>query len=81
MDKALTQIQDSLESIKRVTQDENPMEFWSARDLMPMLGYTTWRKFTEAINRAKEACVTGGQAAGYHFAAADKKVLTGSTKI
>lgn len=79
MDNALIQIQNNLESIRRVTQDENPMEFWSARDLMPMLGYSTWRQFAEAIERAKEACKTSGQDVLYHFADASKKVLTGST--
>lgn len=78
MDKALTQIQQNLESIKRVTQDENPMEFWSARDLMPILGYITWRQFSEAIERAKEACKTSGKQADDHFAGASKMVLTGS---
>lgn len=67
MDKALTQIQNNLESIRRVTQDENPMEFWSARDLMPMLGYTTWAKFTEAIERAKEALKKSEQTVENHF--------------
>jgi DNA-damage-inducible protein D len=78
MDKALTQIHDNLESIKRVTQDENPMEFWSARDLMPLLGYSTWRQFTEAIERAKEACKTSGREVADHFVGANKMVLTGS---
>ncbi|MEK7192783.1 MAG: DNA damage-inducible protein D [Patescibacteria group bacterium] len=73
MDKALTQIQHNLESIKRVTQDENPMEFWSARDLMPMLGYTTWQKFTEAIERAKGACEMSSQSAKEHFLPAPVK--------
>lgn len=67
MDKALTQIQNNLESIRRITQDEKPMEFWSARDLMPILGYTTWQKFTEAIGRAKEACKVSGNAIENHF--------------
>lgn len=78
MDKALTQIQQNLESIKRVTQDKNPMEFWSARDLMPILGYVKWQKFIEAIERAKEACKTSNQNVSDHFTPADKMVLTGS---
>jgi DNA-damage-inducible protein D len=78
MDKALIQIQQNLESIKRVTQDKNPMDFWSARDFMAVLGYTTWRKFTEAIERAKTACKSSNQQVLDHFAGADKMVLTGS---
>jgi DNA-damage-inducible protein D len=67
MDNALTQIQNDLESVKRVTQDENPMEFWSARELMIILGYSTWRQFYEAIERAKGACKISNQSVENHF--------------
>lgn len=73
MDKVLTQIQQNLESIKRVTQDEHPMEFWSARDLMPMLGYVKWQKFAEVIERAKESLKVTGQLAENHFLPAPVK--------
>jgi len=77
MDKALTQIQQNLESIKRVTQDKNPMEFWSARDLMPMLGYVKWQKFIEVIEKAKEACKVSNQNVSDHFTRAGKMIATG----
>ena len=77
MDKALTQIQTNLESIRRVTQDENPMEFWSARDLMPMLGYVKWQKFVEAIERAKQSCKMSGQTVDNHFLPAPVKSTGG----
>lgn len=32
---------------------EDGTEFWSARDLMPLLGYPTWQHFAPAIERAK----------------------------
>lgn len=76
MDKALAKIHDNLESIKKTTKDG--MEFWSARDLMAVLGYATWRMFGESIKRAKESCKTGGHEVGDHFVGADKMVLTGS---
>lgn len=38
------------DSIRRT--DENG-EFWSARDLMPLLGYPAWREFVPAIERAQ----------------------------
>ncbi len=69
------QIQNKLESIKR---DSKGGEFWSARDLMSVLGYSEWRKFCGVIERAKEACKTSGQSSQYHFVGADKMVLTGS---
>lgn len=33
--------------------DDRGDEFWSARDLMPLLGYKNWREFTDAQSRAK----------------------------
>jgi DNA-damage-inducible protein D len=75
MDKAIIQIHESLESIKHVNKS---FEFWSARDLMEKLGYTTWVKFQEAIKRAQEACKISGQKTNHHFAASGKMVLTGS---
>lgn len=80
MDKALAHIQQNLESIKKVTQDEDPMEFWSARDLMPMLGYVKWQKFIEAIERAKEASKLSGQQAESHFLPAPVKSSGGRPK-
>ena len=68
-------IQESLESIKKINND---LEYWSARDLMPLLGYSTWVKFQEVIKRAEESCKTSGNQAGDHFAGAGKMVLTGS---
>lgn len=35
-------------------------EFWSARDLMPLLGYPTWQHFVPAIDRARSAAVAQG---------------------
>lgn len=73
MDKALMQIQQNLESIKRLTEDADPVEFWSARDLMKMLGYVTWRQFSEIINKAKEACKMSAQVIEKHFLPAPVK--------
>lgn len=38
------------DSIRNVRPDGT--EYWSARDLMPILGYPTWQHFTPAISRA-----------------------------
>ena len=80
MDKTLAQIQNNLESIRRVTQGENLMEFWSARDLMPMLGYVKWQKFVEAIERAKQSCKISGQTVENHFLPAPVKSTGGRPK-
>ena len=53
-------------------------EFWSARDLMPLLGYDQWRRFEDTIDRAKAACRNAGQEEANHFADAGKMVALGS---
>ncbi len=80
MDKALIQIQEDLESIKRTSNDKDSMEFWHARDLMLVLGYTTWRQFAEAIERAKEACKISNQPVDNHFLPAPAKSSGGRPK-
>jgi len=34
--------------------DEYGDEFWSARELMPMLGYQKWERFNNVIGSAQE---------------------------
>lgn len=43
----------------RRTRDDGT-EFWSARDLMPLLGYEKWERFAEAVNRAVTALTAQG---------------------
>lgn len=35
-------------------------EYWSARELMPMLGYDKWERFAEAIERARASAYNAG---------------------
>lgn len=53
------------ESIKRITN--YGAEYWLARELMPLLGYDTWRRFEDAIERAMESCNTAGGDASQEF--------------
>jgi len=48
-------------------QDEQGNEYWSARELYKLLGYSTWQKFQYAIEQAKIACENSGQAIADHF--------------
>ena len=62
--------EETFESIKHV--DEYGYEFWYARELQPVLEYTQWRRFADAIERAKLACSNSGYSASEHFADAGK---------
>lgn len=39
----------------QIKKTDNGNEYWSARELKDLLGYTEWRKFEDAIERAKIA--------------------------
>jgi|SRR5579859_3669542 len=64
------------ESIKHT----NPYgaEYWSARELAPLLGYQSWQKFAGAVGRASTACASVGEVVADHFIGADKMVRLGS---
>jgi DNA-damage-inducible protein D len=61
--------------------NEYGQEFWSARDLQDVLGYTEWRKFSNVINKAKEACENSINDISVHFVDVDKKAEIGLNKI
>ena len=44
------------------------MDFWLARDLQTLLGYTKWDNFQKVIVKAKTACETSGYKTSDHFA-------------
>ncbi len=43
------------------------LEFWFARDLQKLLGYSKWENFINAIKKAKLACETFGEESQHHF--------------
>lgn len=67
------------ESIKRI--DENGVEYWLARELMPILGYDKWQNAEETIARAARACINSGQDADNHFTEVSKMVEIGSNTM
>ena len=54
------------------------IEFWYARDLMPLLGYERWENFDKAVNRAMDSCETSGIEVSDHFREVTKMVALGS---
>ena len=59
-------------------QDAEGNEFWSARELQPLLEYATWDKFKRVIEKAIEACGQSGNEADDHFSQTGKMVDIGS---
>lgn len=64
------------EDIKHL--DENGVEFWSARDLFPLLGYSRWESFDEVIQRSIKSAENAGQKKENHFRQLTKMVEIGS---
>lgn len=65
-----------LDELRVITIDNG--EVWSARDLMPFAGYTGWREFNDAINRAIASVNASGLDAQDHFVGVPKMVQIGS---
>lgn len=70
----------NFEDIKKI--DENGLEYWEARELMPLLEYTEWRNFKGVISKAQEACKNSKQKIEDHFVDINKMIdiAVGSAK-
>jgi DNA-damage-inducible protein D len=66
----------SFEDLRQI--NEHGAEYWSARSLQTLLGYSQWRRFEQAIERAITSCKESGNPPWNHFAGAGKMVGLGS---
>lgn len=66
----------SFESYANKTEDGQ--EFWLARDLQKLLGYSKWDNFLNIILKAKISCEGSGNNASDHFPEIRKMVDLGS---
>lgn len=57
---------------------ENGIEFWFARDLQHLLGYSEWRNFNLVITKAKTSCEATDNLISDHFVDVNKMVQLGS---
>ncbi len=53
---------------------ENGIEFWFARDLQHLLGYSEWRNFFKVITKAKISCEAANNAVSNHFVDVNKTI-------
>jgi DNA-damage-inducible protein D len=63
-------------------QTEGGVEYWLARDVQHLLGYTEWRNFELVIGKAKTACEVSGHSTADHFVDVNKTIAMpkGATK-
>ena len=57
---------------------ESGIEFWFARDIQHLLGYSEWRNFQKVIVKAKTSCEVSGNQILDHFVDINKMVQLGS---
>lgn len=65
-------------SFEEAVHHQDGTEYWLARELQELLGYNTWRRFEEVVERAKTACSNAGERVEDHFAGVGKMVGIGS---
>ena len=76
MNKIKEHTEKIFEDIKHIDEEGN--EYWSARELMPLLEYSKWERFSNAIDTAKVACEKSGYHIEDHFSGAGTMVDIGS---
>ena len=74
--RRIEQIKKEFDNAIQITEDEQ-VEFWYARDLMKLLGYTEWRNFENAVKRAIISCETSNIQSNDHFVEVNKLITAG----
>lgn len=74
--KRIEIIKNKFDSVIHNVEDEQ-IEFWFARELMPLLGYERWENFENAIFRAMDSCKSSNIAVSDHFREVTKMILAG----
>ena len=64
-------------SFEQSAYEQDDIEYWLARELQVLLGYSDWRNFTNAIEKAKESCKTTVEAVSNHFVDVNKMIALG----
>ncbi len=72
----ITQLKTIFDGIVHITDDGT--EFWYARELQPILGYTRWEYFDVAVKKAVTSAETSGCIVADHFRDVPKMVTIGS---
>ena len=73
----LAELKEKFDSIIN-TEENEKIEYWYARDLQTLLGYTQWRNFLEVMKKTMVSCESAGFTVTDHFAEVSKMVELGS---
>ena len=68
----------TFDDIKHI--DEIGNEYWEARELMFVLGYSKWGNFKKVIDKAKVSCKVSGNNVNDCFAGVGKSIISGKGK-
>lgn len=69
-------VTEKLDAIKRLTG--KGVDYWHARELMPVLGYTKWENFKNAIARARDTFDAAEEDSSHHFLETKKVIEAGN---
>jgi DNA-damage-inducible protein D len=61
-------------SFEESAYEQDGVEFWLARELQELLGYSDWRNFVNAVDKAKESCKTTLETISDHFVDVNKMI-------
>jgi len=64
-------------SFEESAYEQDEVEYWLARELQILLGYSDWRNFINAVEKAKGSCKTSGEAVFDHFVDVTKMIEIG----
>jgi len=66
---------DRLEAARRITPEG--AEYWTGRDIHPILGYPVWDKFLPVVQKAWDSMTASGEDPSHHIAETSKLMIVG----
>jgi DNA-damage-inducible protein D len=61
-------------TFEQYVHEENEIQYWLARELQDLLGYSKWENFAKVIEKAIIACTNSGQNKDDHFLGVKKEI-------